>query len=388
MASYREQPSGQVAPISPKWQAILYASVLVFWTMVCGLVASNGYLRRNPQLERTWTWYFIDQIGFYMPFLVVTIFIFLLAQYQQRHRAPLKHMILANLMASLAWMAVYGFYAIWWFLWHRGLAMDQFWDYFAIMHGINSLFDYAIYWFIATAVYAGVLYRESRIRERDAAELSLRTSQLEGMLTKSQLEALKAQLHPHFLFNTLNSISSFFRTGENEQGLALLVKFSDLLRSLLTQGSDQWITLRQELAFIDLYLDIEAVRFEDRLVIGRDIDPGSLDLMVPSMILQPLVENAIRHGVSQSLVRAELILETRIHEGRLDISVRNDGPQLSDPQTVVDPEEGGIGLRNTLMRLDTIYGGAARLDLTNWDRRGVVARLSLPVETSARGAPQ
>nr|WP_243435780.1 histidine kinase [Acanthopleuribacter pedis] len=262
--------------------------------------------------------------------------------------------------------------------------MSQFRQYFTQLHGINSLFDYSIYWYIATAVYAGVLYREAQIRARQAGDLALRTAQLEGLLVKSQLETLKARLQPHFLFNTLNSISSCFRTGENELGLSLLVKLSDLLRHALNQGERRMHPLRAELTFIDLYLDIEAVRFEDRLRIERDFQAEALPVPVPVMILQPIVENAIRHGVSQSLGPALLRLHGVVQAQQLVFAVYNDGPLLEESR--MDDGREGIGLRNTVERLEHEYGNKAFFQIENWEARGVVATITLPMTKGEEGA--
>lgn len=364
-----------VPPLSWRSRCWVVGAMIAFWPMLVGLVAGNIFVRTPAANSQGYGWYYVDQLGFYLPFLLVSLLVFFLALHQQNRGSSLKTMVLVNVALSFAWMAFYSFYAIAWFLWHRGMPFSRFWDVFLSLHGINSSFDYSIYWFIATAVYAGVLYREAQLRTQQAADFALRASQLEGRLVRSQLDTLKAQLQPHFLFNTLNSISSCFRTGDNQLGLSLLVKFSDLLRQSLSQGEQRAHPLRDELAFLDLYLDIEAVRFEDRLHIERAIAPAAADEAVPVMVLQPLVENAIRHGVSQSLGPALLKIVAEVDAKVLTVTVFNDGPLLTDnPNSAGE----GIGLRNTLDRLEVVYGGAAELSLHNWQTRGVAATLRLP----------
>lgn len=349
--------------------------MIAFWPILVGLVAGNIFVRTPTANSKGYAWYYVDQLGFYLPFLLVSLLVFFLALHQQQRGSSLKTMVFVNVALSLGWMAFYSFYAIAWFMWHRDMPFASFGEVFFSLHGINSAFDYSIYWFITTAVYAGVLYREAQLRAQQASNFALRASQLEGQLVRSQLETLKAQLQPHFLFNTLNSISSCFRTGDNQLGLSLLVKFSDLLRQSLSQGEKRVHSLREELAFLDLYLDIEAVRFEDRLQIKREVEAAAADEPVPVMVLQPLLENAIRHGVSQSLGPALLKIEAALETHFLNITVYNDGPLLTDnPRSAGE----GIGLRNTLDRLEVVYGGQAELSLHNWQTRGVVATLKLP----------
>lgn len=369
-----------VPPLSWRSRSWVVGAMITFWPMLVGLVAGNTYVRTPAENSKGYAWYYVDQLGFYLPFLLVSLLVFFLALHQQQRGSSLKVMLLVNVALSFFWMAFYSFYAIAWFLWHRGIPFTSFWNVFLSLHGINSVFDYSIYWFITTAVYAGVLYREAQLRAQQASNFALHASQLEGQLVRSQLETLKAQLQPHFLFNTLNSISSCFRTGDNQLGLSLLVKFSDLLRQSLSQGEKRVHSLREELAFLDLYLDIEAVRFEDRLKIDRAIDAVAAEDMVPVMVLQPVVENAIRHGVSQSLGPALLKIEAAVTERFLTVTVFNDGPLLSDnPRTAGE----GIGLRNTLDRLEVVYGGEAELSLHNWETRGVAATLKLPRSVAA-----
>src|SRR4051812_62043 len=153
------------------------------------------------------------------------------------------------------------------------------------------LFDFFVYWAVLGVGYA-FDYRE-RYRERESA-----ASELKAQLAQARLEALKVQLHPHFLFNTLHAVSGLVRGGEMQPAVNMIAGLSELLRRALDSADEQEVPLREEVKFVELYLNIQSVRFPDRLTVRMDVAPEALDALVPNMILQPLVENAIRHGVS------------------------------------------------------------------------------------------
>ncbi len=213
-------------------------------------------------------------------------------------------------------------------------------------------------------------YRKYRERERRAA-------QLETQLAQAQLQALKMQLHPHFLFNTLHTIGMLNHT-DVEKANRVLVLLSDLLRLTLDGVGRQEVTLKQELDFLERYLEIEQVRFEDRLRVHLNIDPQTLDANVPNLILQPLVENAIRHGISKRAAAGRLDIQAWRANGKLHLQVVDDGPGL--PQGSL---ELGIGLRNTMARLTQLYGASHVFRLEPGSNGGVVVTLILPFRTDA-----
>ena len=225
--------------------------------------------------------------------------------------------------------------------------------YFAIF-GAGLAFDY---------------YHKYRDRERQAAELKTQ-------LAEAQLQVLRAQLHPHFLFNTLNTIAGLVRNNENKAAVDMLAGLSDLLRRALVTSGSQEVALRDELEFIDRYLAIQQMRFSDRLSVKTDIDPDTLDASVPNLILQPLVENAIRHGLAARAAPGLLSLTARRENGHLQITIYNDGPTLTEGWRIDDCA--GIGLRNTRDRLEQLYGSKHLLEVRNQGAGGVVARLAIP----------
>ena len=228
-------------------------------------------------------------------------------------------------------------------------------------------------------VYAGVLgvcyaidyYRKYRERE-------FRATQLEAQLAQAQLDSLRMQLHPHFLFNTLNGIVSLVRDNKNQAAVGMLVGLSDLLRHALEHSDEQEIELKDELEFIRLYLNIQQMRFSDRLQIETDIDPKTLKALVPNLLLQPLAENALKHGLSRSgtgLIR----ITSHIDNGDLHVSVSDNGAGLPDQWQLKSSR--GIGLANTIARLEQLYNGRHRLDIRNRDEGGVEVAIVIPFRT-------
>ncbi|HEY4490452.1 MAG TPA: histidine kinase [Acidobacteriota bacterium] len=219
----------------------------------------------------------------------------------------------------------------------------------------------AVYWLI-------VLLRQFTDSEQRIARMQVE-------LTQAQLSALKMQLHPHFLFNTLNSISSFLRK-DVEVADEMIGRLGDFLRlTLQNPGSDE-ISLEKELEFLRRYLEIEQLRFEDRLLAQFDVAPDTLSALVPNLILQPVVENAVRHGVSEQTGLAMIRISAKRLNGRLQIVVTDNGRGL--PQQITH----GIGIAATRDRLARMYGEQARFDLANQAEGGAVVTLEIPYRTS------
>jgi sensor histidine kinase YesM len=232
-----------------------------------------------------------------------------------------------------------------------------------------------MYWMILAAQYGFGWYRRYEERKREALRLELRSSQLEGQLAQAHLSALKMQLHPHFLFNTLNAIMVLVRQEKGREAEEMLGRLSDLLRCVLEDVDAQEIPLRRELEYLQLYLSIEQVRFQDRLRVEIVAAPETLAAAVPHMVLQPIVENAIRHGIGRSLSAGHVRITARCVDGMLEMQVQDDGPGIA----AAGPEQvRGIGLANTRERLSQLYGEAGRLTVENQPQGGVAATLVLP----------
>jgi signal transduction histidine kinase len=227
----------------------------------------------------------------------------------------------------------------------------------------------ATYWVILGVSHAVGYYRQYRERE-------LRASQLEARLAHSQLEVLKAQLHPHFLFNTLHAISTL-TYHDAAAANRMVARLSDLLRMTLEQSGTQEVRLRDEMEFLEKYLEIQQTRFEERLRLAVAVEPGTLDALVPSLVLQPLVENAIKHGIAPRREGGRVEVSAIRTNGALEIRVRDDGPGLPGGRV---PESGsGLGLANTRARLTHLYGDRHRFELRNHPAGGVEVTLSVPL---------
>jgi signal transduction histidine kinase len=209
---------------------------------------------------------------------------------------------------------------------------------------------------------------------RDARERRLEAARLEGRLARAELDALKMQLDPHFLFNTLNAISALMHR-DVELADRMVARLGDLLRLTLGAGGAQEVPLEQELDFVGRYLEIQKARFGGRLAVELDIEPDTLAAMVPALVLQPLVENAIRHGVAPRPDGGRVEVRARRREGALYLEVRNDGPGL--PTDGAGGQREGVGLANTRARLRHLYGPDHRLELSNGGE-GVVVTLAIP----------
>jgi sensor histidine kinase YesM len=237
---------------------------------------------------------------------------------------------------------------------------------------------FLIYWGILAAQYGFNSYRKYEESKQEALQLDLRSSQLQRQLAQAHLSALKMQIQPHFLFNTLNAIMVLVRQQKGPEAEEMLGRLSDLLRCVLEDVNTQEVPLRRELEYLQLYLGIEQVRFQDRLRVEIAADPEILDAAVPHMVLQPLVENAIRHGIGRKSAAGRIRISARCVKGSIEMKIQDDGPGLSKMDACGDGKIRGIGLKNTRARLSRLYGDAASLTVQDDSEGGVAATVILP----------
>ena len=230
-------------------------------------------------------------------------------------------------------------------------------------------------WLLFVVVLATVLCVATPIKIWNNARIEHRLQEQEKLLLAAKIEALSNQINPHFLFNTLTSISSLVRT-QPDTARMLITKLSALLRRLM-RSTDHFVTLREELESIDEYLDIEVVRFGPHLRVNKEISPDTLDVVVPSMILQPLIENSIKHGLSRKIGGGRITIKAEARDGHTTIEVHDDGLGMSE-ERLEHALDGGIGLSNVNERLRTIYGANYSLKLTSVAGRGTVAIVNIP----------
>jgi hypothetical protein len=241
----------------------------------------------------------------------------------------------------------------------------------------------ALVWGAILAAGAALDYA-NRLRDRE-----LRDAALREQLTRAELGALRARLNPHFLFNALHSVGALVRTGENAAAVRVVAELSELLRDVISRDAPEMVRLRDELAFVRRYLDIEAVRFADRLRVEWDVSPDTEQAVVPSLVVQPLVENAMRHAVAATWRAGRLRIGARRTEDALVIDVSDDGPGLgAGVEENGRRSEGGaaasngVGLADTRARLARLYGEHSALTLAPGENGGATASVRLPFRTS------
>jgi two-component system, LytTR family, sensor kinase len=237
------------------------------------------------------------------------------------------------------------------------------------MTGSSLHINLLIYWMILGLGYAFDFRKQARERENLALSL-------EKQLAQAQLQALRMQIQPHFLFNTLNAITVLVRDQKNQAAVRMLTGISDLLRIVLSQNNSQMATLQEEMEFIRRYLNIEQARFEDRLQLDIELAPETLPALVPNFILQPLVENALKHGISQMTSNGVIKIRSMTEGDMLQLSVSNNGPALAGSEAT--SENSGIGLKNIRARLERLYGASQQLTLNGADGFGVIAVIRIP----------
>ena len=239
-------------------------------------------------------------------------------------------------------------------------------------------------WLVQGAIYLStVMCIAIALKVLNNTRIEMKLEEQERLLLQARMEALQSQINPHFLFNTLNSVSSLVRF-DPDTARTMVVKLANILRRLLRKG-DSFVQLREEFEFIDDYLDIEVVRFgRDKLKVVKELDPASLDIMVPSVILQPLVENAVKHGLSPKVEGGTIYLRSRVTDDLLVVEVEDDGVGIAETSSSSGT---GIGMANVRERLNVLYNDSARIEIESNARAGTTIRLVLPIPQEEDGSP-
>jgi two-component system, LytTR family, sensor kinase len=346
------------------------------WTVYAVYMAIASYVI-SARLGRPISWLsaVVNDFSYSAIWLLLTPAILLLANKYKFEKGRILSRFVIHLIASvflsfaqkgIHWLVVAMYELL---VLHHAFSWDP------LYRNLLAFYDYGLqlYWIVLAVYYVAEYYTRYRTKEVAA-------SQLEAQLARAQLQALKMQLHPHFLFNALHTIAGLVRSDEKQKAVKMIAGLSDLLRTTLDTTDEQEVTLQSELETVKKYLDIEQVRFADCLTTEFHVDPTTLDALVPNLILQPLVENAIRHGTTSNTITSgcHIAISSIRTNGTLKLEVRDNGSGLVEGMA----QRKGIGLSNTKARLERLYGDRQELEISNAPGGGVLAKIQLPWHTS------
>lgn len=341
-----------------------------FWVFVTALYAAQiVWMSRQPgeriNLPQILTW----NTTYYLTWIPLTLLVWRVARDWVPGSMRAVPLVLRHLVLAIAVIGIHGVANV---LIVGGLFFPQYLTGDMMVGQLRGRFvaGMLVYVAIAGAGMAAGYY--ARWKERELA-----SAQLESQLSEARFQSLKAQLHPHFLFNSLHAIASLVRTGDNATAVKTIASLSDLLRGVLDADARPEITLAEEAAFIERYFEIQRVRFGDRLTAAIDLAPGTESCLVPALILQPLVENAFRHGLADRVDGGRVLVRaSREASGRLRLTVEDDGAGLPAGWTLSSAQ--GVGLRMSAARLEQRYGNASAFSVTPRPGGGTIATIEVP----------
>ncbi|MCI0417043.1 histidine kinase, partial [bacterium] len=363
-----EEP--QEPPSNPirRWGIIIgtWTALAIYFSL---MKASHYIMNREPI---PWAELLLNATTWYLWALLTPFIIGVTRKYPLRRGVLLRNGIVLLLANAAVWFYTgFGFALI---TWLASLAEKNFFNVVKmIFTGYPFSVDFLVYW-TAVALISASRYRRHYVFGQS------RASKLNAQLARAQLQALKMQLHPHFLFNTLNSLSELMQE-DIRAAEKMLAHLEHFLRLTVNNSEAQEVPFEQELEFLKCYLAIENVRFQDRLTIHMDIEPQVLSVAVPNLLLQPIVENAIRHGIAPRSTPGKIEIQAKRINGILHVRVQDNGPGLTDDQRKTAPLKKGLGLSNTRERLQQLYGKGHRFELKNAPEGGLVVTVEIPDQT-------
>ena len=358
--------------VAGKWIAAIWLIVGLFDA------TQTVFVMRSEGMHHAWVKLFFTDVVSWIPWALATPLVLRLG----RRFPPVKLRPASNWLRT--WL-VHGGAAL-----SVGLAFSAWMTCLEVMlnpYAIPSRGTSGSIWFdrfnnglLATfLLYSTILIVNSVLESRERlAQQETETARLNEQLSKAQLRALRQQIEPHFLFNTLNAVAGLVREGRNDDAVSMIAGLSDFLRKVLEESSRQQVPLSEEMEFTQTYLDIQKVRFADRLQLRVDVPAELYAAQVPSLILQPMVENAVKHGIAQRAQGGLIRIAASRDNGTLTLSVSNDGPSLPF-DGAPDGAGIGIGIANVRTRLQGLYGEGFTLSLRNQAAGGVEATVSLPL---------
>lgn len=356
-----------------------WLQILGIWTLASLSFATQLYLNQPGEEKTSWFLHFIKQLpAWYLCSLLTPVVVYFYEKHPLDNPAWKKN-LLFQVMAAFIILLFFSHFRVAAIAFMMDKSVRNFTPFQYLNAFISQIaWDFTIYAFIVIAVFADKTNTKSRQKELYATKMELRNKHLENELSIAQLEALKLQLSPHFLFNTLNAVSSLIRTEDFAAAIEVNAKLSDFLRTTLYQENNQLVPLRKELELTDLYLDIESIRFKNRLNVIREISTECLSMEVPYLILQPIVENAVKHGIARQSIAKIIAIKIYSEMHNLVISIYNDGKLMTDNWVL--KENSGIGLTNVCSRLEKLYGGKASFYMSNHkEAKGVEVILKIPI---------
>jgi len=361
----------------PRWYLV--------WAVWCGIglfdATQTVFVMRAEGMHHYWGRLYFTQVISWLPYMFATPVVLWLG-----HKFPANQWKRPSTwVAHLAACAVLGLSSSAW------VAMWEEWlNPWALTPGPNPFVRLVLSKFyngmLSTVILYGLVLLVGHIlaSQRRFAMQQAQTAQLNEQLSKVQLSALRRQIEPHFLFNTLNSIAGLVREQRNEAAVTMIVRLSEFLRRVVNDSDRQQVALAEELDFTEKYLDIQKARFGDRLAFTLDIPADLKSAQVPSLILQPMVENAIKHGIAKRVQGGAIHVAAAHSNGTLTLCVYNDGPSLPAGW---EQTTSGVGVHNVRKRLQSLYGDAFELNLRN-RRGGVEASVSVPYEVPDASSPE
>jgi signal transduction histidine kinase len=370
--------------------ALIWAASFAVWTFLALAATGTIYEMYRSSGRANLRETLFLQFCQILPYAPLTPFVFAFAMRYPVQRSNWVRRSLQHLACGVAFSALHVMmraatpYAVWdqqshhWtsVIWDaRTHAISVQWPKLQMLFFSNVLDDITGAYLPIVFIAQAMSYYQ-RLRERE-----FRASQLEIQLAKSHLQVLKSQMQPHFLFNTLNSISALMLTDVRAAD-KMMTRLSDLLRITLENNATQVTKLSRELEFVSGYLEIEKIRFDDRLNVVFDIDPDTLDADVPALLLQPLVENAVKHGISRRSEGGEVRIRASHDDRNLILTIADNGPGLAD-SGISDPKP-RLGLRTTRERLKTLYGAEQSLDIRELPGSGVEVSVQIPFRSDPR----
>jgi two-component system LytT family sensor kinase len=348
------------------------------WLIIIGIFTSLGFyftfqimlVRAIRGIPMDWPQHLLDCSGWYMWALLTPIVLKISSLHPVRKSHwPRQVMMHLSILISMWVIATAGIVGV---RWASNLGQQAFLDIFPMTLARSP------FW-LDIVCYSTIVAVGSALRYHRRFQFGkIRTIRLNAQFARAHLQALKMQLHPHFLYNSLNSLSELMRE-DPVAGEEMIHNLETFLRLTVNHNDEQEVLFEQELEFLKCYLAIENVRFQDRLSVKMEIEPPALKVPVPNLLLQPIVENAIRHGIAPRSKPGEIEIRAKRCNGVLQVSVRDNGPGLKKLRKKTNALRSGLGLANTRERLNQLYGDSHRFELINAPEGGLIVSLEIPV---------